>query len=1323
MPSRHLRFFTLAAKWVAVFIVGLSVAGLIGLNAPPVAAWGDNETIGIEQERVAGESAGVSVESTGGSSVSESGSSVDKGERSTRVIYHFVPEDEIESQRSVAEPEFSDYHDKTTSITAGKITREGGHTIIRANAFPSTMPVDTDRATFRVLKDYASTYERGAGVEDLTDLAHYDTESGTVSLPEEYADSDLTVVWYVPEGTGSIELPLSIVVNKTMNGTSSRGELTHCFAADAPVINIKLFDDEEIAARVSDIRITQGGRELTTYVYQNGSMSLVASPLGGTIDISLCDASGTRSESEKNGENENGTSRGTGDAGNESDKGSPVVDNEIAINEEVPRFSFFSAANPAVGERFNLAAGSALVRSCESSTNMAVITGWPEKSSTYGFTVHFNTCPNPDVVNADQNHIAPGGTLRTGNGGVYDYSWIKGLHFAWGECYGDVNDNGTGEPVLESGWVEVTNVDYNTQTVSYRYFLDVCSDIDGHNMQSVVGTFQVHEDLVGYLEIKKASGLSGISEGNSCYSFEGAKYGVYADEACTNLKDTLTTDAQGSARSKALQVGTYYLKEISAPAGYALDIDAHEITLSAGKTKSIELSDLPQSDPTPVLIGKHDSIFPYNGEHNNVQGEATTLGNAQFTVKFYPTLNSNYASANPARTWVFKTDEHGIINLRDGDGCKVSGDELYYDSHGFITLPLGTYVISETKAPTGYNKNETVFVKSVTGSQNGGEEVSSYNPPIMADPVIRGGVEIEKRDAESGELKPLGGASLDGAVFTVTNESARAVYIDGIAFQPGEVCRYLTIADGRASTAPNALPYGKYSLREVSPGEGYNPTSQVWNFSITQEGEVAKFCDTGNAGSFSSIKNQVKRGDLNFIKVREDTGERLEGIPFRITSQTSGESHVVVTDKNGIVNTSASWNKHTFKTNANDSDECDPEAGVWFGKTTSDTITAPNDSLGALPYDTYTLEELACERNEGLVLVKTEFSIYRDAQQLDFGVVEDHIPEESSEPWIWTVATDADEHDKLLSASSEVRINDHVRYGNLNPGENYTLQATLINTATGEAIEGAQGRTDFTPTNSTGTTEVSIPVNLLDQDANNIVVYETLMQDEETILEHHELDNSEQTLAVAQPRIGTTALDASDGDHDLLNEAGASIVDTVRYFNLIPNEKYLLKGAFMLAQPDSEETPYCELTDENGELVVAETEFIAEEANGSVEVTFTFDAGNLEQDQKIVVFEQLLHGEDELATHQDIDDPLQTIRVIEPEPPVDEPEVIIPYAETPKGGFDKTAAALLPWFALCGAFGICASALIAVAYQQHRTARAITEQIAQNMLNPRGRLK
>lgn len=1207
-----------------------------------------------------------------------------------RILYHFAEVDQIEPNVP-----FTDRTIDLTSVSSGERWCDSEHTYIRANCHPALLATSSDEGRFRVLKDYASTSEMGKGTQDITTEATYNAEEGIVELPAHYAEDDLTVAWYVPIDQKRTELPVNVKIVKSIDGVASEKTLEQVFSADTPTINLKLFDDEEKASHVETIRVTQGGSELSQYVYQNGSICISASPLGGAIEIVLDDGNETQAQSE---------------------------DQESAFNTEPPLFSLFSAANPVVGERFSIDADSAFIRTCEPGGNMATVMGWPEKSSTYGFAIHFTRCANPEVVNADQRHVASGGVVHTPGGGSYDYTYVKGWHFAWGECGGNVDNNGAGEPKVQSGWVEVTAVDYATQTVNYRFFLDVCSDIDGHNMQNIVGTFQVHEDLVGYLKLDKQSILPDISDNNPCYSLAGAKYGIYADEACTDLKQTLTTDAQGCARSKALPVGTYYVKELSSPSGFALDTVPHEAIVSAGKTNEVTLDEVPQNDPTPILLAKHDSDYAYNDSYNNIQGGASSFAGAEFTIRFFPTLESDYAKVEPLRTWVVTTDERGIIDLRKGDGCKIGGDDFFYDTTGTITLPIGTYEIRETKAPTGYKINESTVVRTVTGCASSVEAVSSYNTPIIADSIMRGGLELEKRDAESGLQSALGSGTLDNTTFTITNNNSHEVKVDGIFYQPGEVCATLVAKEGKAALAPTTLPYGEYTLTEVSAGDGYNLSdSDPRLFSITADGQIVRFSDSAEGTHEGAFKNFVKRGDINFIKVREANNERLVGVPFKITSQTTGEVHVVVTDANGEIDTSSAFVKHTHETNANDEEEGRKAGrGVWFGKASDTFTTEARDDLGALPYDTYTLEELPCAANEGLELVTTTFSIYREKQRLDFGVIENHDP---AQPWIVTTASDANDHDKLVSIAQEGAINDHVRYGNLKANSAYTLRATLVDPETGSQLEGAAGETTFTPSAASGTTEVKIPLDGLTEAPQDVVVYETLLKDDEVVLEHHERDNSEQTVSTTKPRIATTALDESDGDHEILNDAEVHVIDTVAFENLSPGKSYRVIGTLMKKEANEQgEVQAVPLTDETGAAISSETTFTPQAEHGSIEVSFNFNASALEPGAELVVYEKLLCNETEIATHEDPEDENQTVRVVAPEEPPapSNPDEPAPASETPtpeqKGTFAKTGSALVPLLVAAGIVALSGAVLVGISYRHYLRGRSITNAIARNML-------
>ena len=158
--------------------------------------------------------------------------------------------------------------------------------------------------------------------------------------------------------------------------------------------------------------------------------------------------------------------------------------------------------------------------------------------------------------------------------------------------------------------------------------------------------------------------------------------------------------------------------------------------------------------------------------------------------------------------------------------------------------------------------------------------------------VVRGDVLIEKRDLESKLLTPLGGASLDGTLFEITNKSVNPVYVGGALYAPGEVCATIEVVGGIAQTDARALPYGSYQMVESKPGEGYLHTDQtVRSFQIREDGQVVEFRD-GDAAY-----NQVIRGDLQFVKVGED-GEahmgRFANVAFKLTSQTTSESHITL---------------------------------------------------------------------------------------------------------------------------------------------------------------------------------------------------------------------------------------------------------------------------------------------------------------------------------------------------------------------------------------------------------------------------------------------
>lgn len=277
-------------------------------------------------------------------------------------------------------------------------------------------------------------------------------------------------------------------------------------------------------------------------------------------------------------------------------------------------------------------------------------------------------------------------------------------------------------------------------------------------------------------------------------------------------------------------------------------------------------------------------------------------------------------------------------------------------------------------------------------------------------------------------------------------------------------------------------------------------------------------------------------------------------------------------------------------------------------------------------------------------------------------------------PEIATTAKDKADGDHFAKTDKKITIVDTVKYSNLIPGKEYALTGTLMDKETKEPLQ-ADGKpitatTTFTPEDASGSIELTFTFDGSILSGKTIVVFESLTYQEKEIAVHADIEDHEQSIY--SPGIGTTAKDKADGDQEAVATKEVTIIDTVSYQNLIPDTPYKLVGTLM------DKTTQKEVLID-GKPVTAETEFTPKDSNGSVEVIFTFDGSTL-AGHDVVVFEKLfsLEGETalEIASHEDLDDKGQTIKLTEV--PKDTPEPSKPV----KTGDETT---ILPYLLLAGA--------------------------------------
>lgn len=838
---------------------------------------------------------------------------------------------------------------------------------------------------------------------------------------------------------------------------------------------------------------------------------------------------------------------------------------------------------------------------------------------------------------------------------------------------------------------------------------------------------------------------------NAKYSLAGAEYWVYTNSGCTTrAKDAdgnnavLTTKADGTTNEVELEEGTYYVKEKSASRGYILDSTVYTVSVTADETTWVNgnpgVKETPQSAPFSLQKVDWDT------------GQATPATGAEFEGAEFEVKYTDGASVT--RTWIVRADSNGLVNLDNNHF--VSGDTRYKNSQNQFVVPIGTVTVKEVTAPVGYAKSDEVYTINIgwdganatnettsnisgSGSKGGAIDLNpikvKYREKKQSAPFT-----LQKVDAETGKPVPMGSAEFTNATFEISCTAGEdagktwTIKADENGLVDLENATGDTVYKNSAGKA--ALKLGTYAIKETTAPKGYLKNGGTYTLKIQGDNSgsetTSNVTATDSASKATMTANPLKvtwpenviRGDIHWNKIKERSNERLD-VPFTITSKTTGETHVAFAGEDGTFVSKSSYNAHSNKTNANDvildsegnpivdsngwvdMSKMDSTAGIWFyTDREGNEAREVDDNLGALPFDTYIVNELRCEANEGYDLVTDmEFEIVRNDWDKDMGTLTD--PKE--EP----------KYDFYKVRNEEATSNGAGKFG-FQPGDYVTYDVTINNPnsiyklqldVSDEFTEGAEYFTKpvvvgvknaeqkkLSDDKNTVTIVIEpkqeavvtfgalVKTNAVEYLANAAADSDSKKNDKDcnyTVRDNEpdeadgyrnfaystnvkaiptdggdqpkdlvEKEDDAQT-PVKEPKIGTVLAD--NAGRKIVSGEKATLVDTVTYEGLTPGKTYVFEGSLIVKDSGD---PLVE----NGEKVTARSdEFVPEEANGTATVTFTVDVKNV-MGKELVAFETAFkvkeedgskpkdeNGDEtdevEVAKHEDPEDEAQTVEV------------------------------------------------------------------------------
>ena len=770
------------------------------------------------------------------------------------------------------------------------------------------------------------------------------------------------------------------------------------------------------------------------------------------------------------------------------------------------------------------------------------------------------------------------------------------------------------------------------------------------------------------LQIVKKMTANGtvIPEEKAVFRIWPKKYGKYSSKASwwkkipSGVKDQVTTDSKGKAETKKLPCassvfsGKYYVHQIKGPGNVVLAKNK-VVTLASG-TKAVKWTYNDKMTEHPAIV-KKDALTGETVEEQGITFRLKRKGafeklqehlaSADVSDERADDIVSAFLSDDPMRE-LSKLD----IEIEMSEWSDIGG------STSFVTNQEGEAVISKvnTGDPGEYEIYET---RSPKEFKLPGYRLAAVDPDSSSEldkpvpfklaavtsvatvtysnmPVPEIGTKASDKDAGDN-----GGSSIEAAEI-----------IDTVGLE--------NLEEGKAYTLFGTL-MSKKTGEVIKDKKGAYSSDRFTAKGLSETREMSfRFDARGNAGEDIVVFERLYEGDYETepdnvepLTSHEDLNDEGQTVEFpgghteAKDSRTEGHTGSAVRDA-VIVDTFfyenlLPGNEYTVRGKLYDRDTGKPFLSGGKEVTSEETFICDSDT-GTIELE---FHFDASELNGKTIVVGED--LFRKRKKVFTHFDLDDFEQSISYPLIYTQAADKHTEEHVGSARDDAVIVDRVHYENLTPGEKYTLFGYIADVESGEPLsrDGSIAEADsdstaealsvtksFVPEKSEGDVTLRYRLDSSGLSGRKVVVLEQLYYKENEIASHLDKENKDQTISY--PWIGTKAIDGRSGTQSS-REGKTTVIDTVKYKNLVPGVKYELRGILMMKSTGKPLVV-------NGAVVEAMKRFTPEEPDGKVAVKFDVDTSGL-RGETIVVFEELYRKKSLVASHQDINDGDQSIEI------------------------------------------------------------------------------